>query len=360
MHSPAGNFPRVFRARGSSSAVGTRRFLLSAAALSAALTLGFSPTPVAAADEVEQLIEAMEETSRVTAAKNEQVKHLQEQIDEQQASISEHRREVERAGSAATFARDSELAQQLEVNHLAGAKYRGAMIDPITNMFAAENPQNAIDRASYLGTLSRQSAEKIDGLSESTSQAAAAHNAAARAQAEADFWAGQLEESLQELNREREELEDQIEAIQARVDELDASSSQRWLTKNGPIEGVSLDGLSGSPEGVAAVEQAMSKLGAPYSWGGVGPDAFDCSGLIFWAYQQQGKSIPRTSQAQMSGGTSVSRAELQPGDVVGYFPGATHVGLYIGDGMIVHASDYGIPVQVVPVDSMPWHGASRF
>lgn len=104
----------------------------------------------------------------------------------------------------------------------------------------------------------------------------------------------------------------------------------------------------------------MSKLGAPYSWGGVGPDAFDCSGLIFWAYQQQGKSIPRTSQAQMSGGTSVSRAELQPGDVVGYFPGATHVGLYIGDGMIVHASDYGIPVQVVPVDSMPWHGASRF
>lgn len=360
MHSPAGNLPRVFRARRNPRTVGTRRFLLGTAALGTALTLALSPTPIAAADEVEQLIAAMEETSRAAAAKNEEVKHLQDRIDAQQASVDEHHLEVERAGAAVRSARDSELAQQLEVNHLAGAKYRGAMVDPITNMFAAENPQNAIDRASYLGTLSRQSAERIEGLSETTRQAAAAHNAAARARAEADFQAGQLERTLLELNREREELEGQIETIQARVDELDANSRERWITKNDPVEEVSLAGLTGSPEGVAAVEQAMAKLGAPYSWGGVGPDAFDCSGLIFWAYQQQGKNIPRTSQAQMAGGTPVSRAELQPGDVVGYFPGATHVGLYIGDGMIVHASDYGIPVQVVPVDSMPWHGASRF
>lgn len=56
----------------------------------------------------------------------------------------------------------------------------------------------------------------------------------------------------------------------------------------------------------------------------------------------------------------MERDQLQPGDVVGYYPGATHVGLYIGQGLVVHASDYGIPVQVVSVDSMPWFGASRF
>ncbi len=104
----------------------------------------------------------------------------------------------------------------------------------------------------------------------------------------------------------------------------------------------------------------MTKLGAPYGWGATGPSEFDCSGLVYWAFQQQGKTVPRTSQAQMDGGTPVSRAELQPGDVVGYYPGATHVGIYVGDGKLVHASDYGIPVQVVGVDSMPFYGARRY
>ena len=76
--------------------------------------------------------------------------------------------------------------------------------------------------------------------------------------------------------------------------------------------------------------------------------------------RDRGKTIPRTSQAQLAGGQSVTRDQLQPGDIVAYYPGATHVGMYIGDGQLVHASDYGIPVQVVPVDSMPMVGASRY
>ena len=143
---------------------------------------------------------------------------------------------------------------------------------------------------------------------------------------------------------------------------------QRWVDRNGPID-VDVDEFLGrlsdaadavSSIGGGVVGAAMSKLGAPYSWGAVGPDAFDCSGLMYWAYQQMGKSIPRTSQAQVAGGTPVSRDELQPGDIVGYYPGVTHVGMYIGDGKVVHASDYGIPVQVVSVDSMPFAGAARY
>ena len=81
---------------------------------------------------------------------------------------------------------------------------------------------------------------------------------------------------------------------------------------------------------------------------------------MVWAYAQEGKSIPRTSQAQLSGGTPVPMDQLEPGDVIGYYPGVTHVGMYIGDGQVVHASTYGVPVQVVPVDSMPVQGAVRF
>ena len=153
------------------------------------------------------------------------------------------------------------------------------------------------------------------------------------------------------------------------VDGLSPEDRRRWVDRNGPID-VDVEqflgdlkkkvGSDGPVNATGVVAAAMSKLGSPYSWGATGPSAFDCSGLMFWAYQQEGKSIPRTSSAQIAGGQSVSVNDLQPGDIVGYYPGVTHVGMYIGDGKIVHASDYGIPVQVVPVDSMPIQGAARY
>ena len=73
-----------------------------------------------------------------------------------------------------------------------------------------------------------------------------------------------------------------------------------------------------------------------------------------------GKSIPRTSQAQIAGGTPVPLDQLQPGDIVGYYAGITHVGMYIGEGQVVHASTYGVPVAVVPLHSMPVQGAVRY
>lgn len=107
------------------------------------------------------------------------------------------------------------------------------------------------------------------------------------------------------------------------------------------------------------VAAALSRVGAPYVWGSTGPDSFDCSGLVYWAFQQVGKTVPRVSDAQIWGGTSVSLDDLQPGDVVGY-SGGGHVGIYIGDGQMVHAPTTGDVVKVVPVDSMPRVGASRY
>ena len=66
------------------------------------------------------------------------------------------------------------------------------------------------------------------------------------------------------------------------------------------------------------VDAAISRTGAPYVYGAAGPDSFDCSGLVQWSHAQAGKSIPRTSQAQIAGGQPVSLDQLQPGDIVGY------------------------------------------
>ncbi|MEU6561907.1 C40 family peptidase [Nocardia nova] len=111
--------------------------------------------------------------------------------------------------------------------------------------------------------------------------------------------------------------------------------------------------------GQRAADAALSKVGAPYSYGATGPNAFDCSGLVKWAYQQAGRDLPRTSYEQLDAGAPVAMDALQPGDVVSFY-GGSHSGLYVGDGNVVHASTYGQPVKVAPISSMPVAGARRY
>ncbi|GEL22988.1 hypothetical protein PSU4_19420 [Pseudonocardia sulfidoxydans NBRC 16205] len=103
----------------------------------------------------------------------------------------------------------------------------------------------------------------------------------------------------------------------------------------------------------------MSKLGAPYRYGSAGPSAFDCSGLMYWAFKQAGVTIPRTSRAQSTFGTPVSKANLQPGDLVFFYKPVSHVAMYIGNGKVVHASTAGQPVKISTLASMPFSGARR-
>ena len=278
-------------------------------------TVGSQFTAAADPDQVDSLIAQMEKVSREVEAKNEEVKHLEEEL---------------------------------------------TAVDPITTVISAKNPQSAIDRSAYLASRTKRTESTVEGLLHATEEAAAEHNRASRAAAQADFELGEMQSHKKDLDRQQEDLKKQTEGIRKQVDGLSDADRQRWIQKNGPLE-VDMARITGiNPAGMAAVQAAMTKLGAPYGWGATGPSEFDCSGLVYWAFQQQGKTVPRTSQAQMGGGTPVSRAELQPGDVVGYYPGATHVGIYVGDGKLVHASDYGIPVQVVGVDSMPFYGARRY
>lgn len=114
------------------------------------------------------------------------------------------------------------------------------------------------------------------------------------------------------------------------------------------------------PQGQRIVDIAKSKIGSPYVYGAAGPQAFDCSGFTSWVYAQAGKSIPRTSGAQASAGQRVAINALQPGDIVVYYGGASHVGIYAGNGQIIDALNSGTPVGYRPLDYMPIHSAVRF
>ncbi|MEU3872541.1 MULTISPECIES: NlpC/P60 family protein [Streptomyces] len=108
-----------------------------------------------------------------------------------------------------------------------------------------------------------------------------------------------------------------------------------------------------------AVAFAYAALGKPYVWGATGPDAFDCSGLTQAAWQAAGVSLPRTTYTQINAGRRIARSQLAPGDLVFFYSGISHVGLYVGDGKMIHAPHPGAPVRVAPIDEMPFAGASR-
>ena len=99
-----------------------------------------------------------------------------------------------------------------------------------------------------------------------------------------------------------------------------------------------------------AVAAALSRQGLPYVWAAEGPDQFDCSSLMQWSWRQAGVEIPRNSAAQ-AGLPEIPLDELQPGDLVTYYSPVSHVGMYVGDGLVLHASMPGVPIKVVPLDA---------
>jgi cell wall-associated NlpC family hydrolase len=109
----------------------------------------------------------------------------------------------------------------------------------------------------------------------------------------------------------------------------------------------------------SAMQKAMGKIGSPYRYGAAGPNAFDCSGLVNWAFRSTGKSLPRSSRAMSQVGTPVPRSALQPGDLVFFYRPVSHVGIYIGNGKVVHASSRKSPVKVSDMGRMPFSSARR-
>jgi cell wall-associated NlpC family hydrolase len=112
--------------------------------------------------------------------------------------------------------------------------------------------------------------------------------------------------------------------------------------------------------GSIVVSAALTKVGAPYAWAATGPDAFDCSGLVVWAFRQAGLALPRSSEALASGGQPVAPHQMQPGDVISLFPDASHVGIYVGHGRMIHAQFEGLPVIVESLRGAPIHNVRRY
>lgn len=137
--------------------------------------------------------------------------------------------------------------------------------------------------------------------------------------------------------------------------------SSDYISKGGESSGGSEGSGGGSSEtsnAQAIINTAKAQLGKPYVWGAEGPNSFDCSGLVYYVYGQHGIKMPRTSREQANVGTTVSQSQLQPGDLIFSSTdgsgGVNHVGIYIGNGQMIHAPQAGDVVKTTNINSSYW------
>lgn len=252
---------------------------------------------------------------------------------------ADQRRQAARMETVRSLVADS-VVRQLE----------GEAVSSVGQAVVAENPGD------FLGTLSTMSS--FNDLQQSLLDDFGTELAALdiREEATADR-AREISELTEQLAAEQETVDTKLAEAKDLLAELEAEERERLLASRGSTRLPSSVPASG--RAAAALRYAMAQVGDAYVYGAAGENAFDCSGLTMRAWAQAGVSLPHSSSAQFSSGPRVSASDLQPGDLVFYYSPISHVGIYIGNGMIVHAANPGTGVVVSGLHSMPYVGAVR-
>jgi cell wall-associated NlpC family hydrolase len=164
----------------------------------------------------------------------------------------------------------------------------------------------------------------------------------------------------QQAAQDKATIARELSAAKGLLDKMKTAERNRLLeASRGSTVRVSTSAVPASGRAATAVAFAMAQVGKPYVYGAAGPSAYDCSGLTMAAWGAAGVGLPHSSSAQYGYGTHISPSQLQPGDLVFYYSPISHVGMYIGNGMIVNAENPSAGIRVAPLYSMPFVGAVR-
>jgi cell wall-associated NlpC family hydrolase len=320
---------------------------------------GDSSAPSSASDAVTRLTQLSHQSDVL----NQQALTAQEALDKALAAQRDADKRLADDQGAVDYAQAQIAKYQPVVDRVVSAMYQGARTGSMFAVLGSDRPQQLLDQMSLLQFLGNRTAMEIDGLVKAMDSVKAGQDAAARSAAAARTAARNADAQRADVRKKQAELASSIAQVSAAFGQLSGKDREAYIgTLSSP--GFNSDALLASlpkDSRAGALAAAFTRIGDPYVWGATGPDAFDCSGLVQWAYHQVGINLPRTSEEQAEGGTPVDINDLQPGDVITFYSDASHVGLYVGNGQILHASTFGVPVQVMPLShGGPIHNARRY
>lgn len=259
------------------------------------------------------------------------------------------------------LARGRALAGRLAREQYQGRAVSSSFPSYLRALFA-EDPQSALDQGRLLARAARERAGTVSRLEGAERRADALASASRKALDRQQSLAAAQRVRRDDVTAKLREVEKLLASLSpdqlARLTELErvqTAGAQRELLDSGVLDGP----RTPSRAGAAALRFAIGQIGKPYVWGAEGPESYDCSGLTQQAWAAAGRELPRTSQEQWATLPRVPLSELRPGDLVVYFPGATHVALYLGEGLVVQAPRPGGKVKVSPVAANPLLGAVR-
>ena len=322
---------------------GRKRLITALSALAMAAAVGLVPGSAQAEpdiDDVQARVDRLYHEAEQASERYNDARLELSELNKDLASIkADERRQDKRLEAVRNQVQDSIVRQ-----------YEGQNLSAVGQVVVSDDPGAFLARLSTMSSFNDLQSQMFSDYGRELKALDIRHDATAKR-------ARQVADLKAQLGKEKATIDQKVDEAKSLLDRLKQEQRERMMASS--RSEVRPPSVPASGRAAAAVNYAMAQVGDAYVYGAAGPDAYDCSGLTMASWAQAGVALPHSSSAQFSSGPQVPASALQPGDLVFYYSPISHVGMYIGNGMIVHAANPSTGVQVAGLYSMPFSGAVR-
>ncbi|MFI1098250.1 NlpC/P60 family protein [Streptomyces sp. NPDC020917] len=340
-------------------------------------TANATPPPQPSIAEVKAKVDSLMHQAEVATEKYNGTK---EQVDQQNVKVNKLLEQVAQKTQTLNDAR-----RQLGL--YAAAQYRSGGDETTTRYMLSGSPEDLVDQLHLTDVLAQRQKAAVDSFRVEQAAATQQRIEAAKSLASLTAQQAKLKTAKQDVQTKLSQAQHLLNSLtaqeKARLAALAAKQEEEARRKAAALVAKQKAAAEAAAKAAAAkkststttttppstpanssvADQAIAfarkQIGKPYVWGATGPDSFDCSGLTQAAYKAAGITLPRTTWDQVNVGTRVSETNLQPGDLIFFYSDISHVGMYIGNGEMIHAPHTGTVVKIAPITEMPFYGAVR-